>query len=337
MLQFANSTPLKAALFPYTDSKGIDHLAITVKGTWTVVAGGEPQLADEQEPIRLLDQLNGPDPSSSIRAEADTGWPKSGTDVALSGFAYPRRAGDSVVDVGLEIGALRKVVRVFGNRRWQLAVGGWRATAPEPFDRLPLLYERAYGGRDTTARDPAKHGWEARNPVGIGFSLSEAPERLGGVALPNLEDPRALISSWKDRPAPAGFGLLHRHWMPRLRLAGTYDERWRTQRAPLLPEDFDERFFNAAAADLVARPHLRGGEAVLVTQATRRDPLRFSLPRRELGVTAIIKGEVVRVSPRLDTVTIDAEAGRVVMVWRAGIRCPRALLLIDKIFVKEVA
>ena len=49
----------------------------------------------------------------------------------------------------------------------------------------------------------------------------------------------------------AAFGPVGRHWEPRVRYAGTYDDRWTEDRMPLLPKDFDDRFHNAAPPGLV--------------------------------------------------------------------------------------
>ncbi len=38
---------------------------------------------------------------------------------------------------------------------------------------------------------------------------------------------------------PAGFGCITRSWLPRLLLAGTYDQEWLETRHPDLPDDFD--------------------------------------------------------------------------------------------------
>ena len=38
-----------------------------------------------------------------------------------------------------------------------------------PFDRLPLRYERAFGGEDKSASEPTDWEGEPRNPIGRGF------------------------------------------------------------------------------------------------------------------------------------------------------------------------
>jgi hypothetical protein len=77
---------------------------------------------------------------------------------------------------------------------------------------------------------------------------------------------------------PAGFGFIAGDWQPRLALAGTYDEAWTKKRAPLLPKDFDRRFFNAATPGLVTADYLAGNEKVLVLGATAEGRWEFRLP-----------------------------------------------------------
>ena len=39
------------------------------------------------------------------------------------------------------------------------------------------------------------------------------------------------------------FGPVGRSWQPRIRWAGTYDQKWMDEKFPFLPEDFDERYY----------------------------------------------------------------------------------------------
>src|SRR5262249_18692062 len=148
---------------------------------------------------------------------------------------------------------------------------------PQPFDRIPLAYERAFGGWDRRHPVPDRHRVEARNPVGTGFRDS-AFESDDEVRLPNLEDPERPFQAYGDCPAPAGFGFVSPNWAPRSQFAGTYDERWASARSPLLPEDFDRRFFNAASPGLITPGYLRGDERVIVLNASPERRLEFELP-----------------------------------------------------------
>jgi hypothetical protein len=64
----------------------------------------------------------------------------------------------------------------------------------------------------------------------------------------------------------------------RRRYAGTYDAHWQKKHCPLPPKDFDLRFFNAAAPELVATGYLRGGERVRLVNLSPQRVCEFSLP-----------------------------------------------------------
>ncbi len=336
-MEIVNHTRFAVALAPFTTKAGVDHAGLVIKATWSLDAGEEPALADEQLPIARADLRHGDGPDASLRYLADLAWPKPATDVVLVGHAYPERAQQTSIDVGLRVGALEKMVRVFGDRVWYKAGGEWGISRPLPIERVPLIYERAFGGRDASDPDPSRHDWEPRNPIGTGFAVAASPARLEGLALPNLEDPRQLIRAWNDRPPPAGFGFIDAHWASRARWAGTYDEAWTSSRAPLLPDDFDERFLNAAHPDLIASGHLAGGEAVSVMNAGPGRRLFFRLPRPRLTAIVLHKTRTITCEPRLDTVWIDADARRLVTVWRAAVACPRSFIAIRAVFIKDAA
>ena len=199
MLEIRNATPFQFALVPSLDKEGNDHVSIVVKGTFGITAGQQDlPLAAEQVPVTWGDEFHGEPGVSSIASGADTAPLKVGTDLILRGHACaPRGKTVKMADVTLQVGGLSRVVRVVGDRKWYRSLGSWRATEPEPFQKMPLVYERAFGGWDKS--DKAKPGQthEKRNPVGTGFSSTGV--QLEGVPLPNLEDPKAPIKSQGKR------------------------------------------------------------------------------------------------------------------------------------------
>jgi hypothetical protein len=48
---------------------------------------------------------------------------------------------------------------------------------------------------------------------------------------------------------PAGLGIVGRCWVPRLQLAGTFNEKWKSVRWPYLPHDYDFGYWNCAPRD----------------------------------------------------------------------------------------
>jgi hypothetical protein len=208
------------------------------------------------------------------------------------------------------------VLRVVGDRRWT-ADG---MSAPGPFVEMPIVYERAFGGVDGKSADPERD-WEWRNPVGTGFVA--AREHATGVALPNIEYTDQLLRTWSDRPRPGGFGAVGGHWQPRVAFAGTYGDEWKKNRDPLLPEDFDDRFFQCAPEDQQAPAFLRGGEPVALYRLTPHEDVRFSLPKVFLGFeTLFLDGtSEVHKARRLHTVILEPDVPRVSLVWHTALAC----------------
>lgn len=332
MLEIANRTPFPAAISPSLDKDGVDWANVAVKGTFAIEHAATLHPSPVQLPIWEGDQHWADPATSSIRYASDLGPAKPGTDVALLGHAYPTTIGAHEVDVGLQVGPLRKVLRAHGDRVWVHSAMAWVASPAVEFEKIPLVWERAFGGKDGS--NPEVPAVELRNPVGTGFAAHASRERLDGLALPNLEDVRHPITSWRTHPPPASFGFIGPDWEPRRRLAGTYDDAWKAEQFPLLPRDFDEGFHNAAAPELVARPHLVGGEEVVVVGASRDGSLAFALPRVPLAITAWTRGRESAHRPVLDTVVIEPDERRVSLTWRASFPCPRRFMQIEAVLVE---
>ena len=322
-LGFSNLTPFAAQSLLLADQQGRDMFTCVVKGTFQLELRGEGTLvalADEQIPV-CVDAIHYGDPaSSSVKYESETALLKLGTDVVLIGHAHATGGRATYLDVSVSVGPARSIVRVFGDRVWTTTAGRWTASDPVPFESMPLVYERAFGGTDLTSPDPAVQEFEPRNPVGVGFISKKYGTLREGAPLPNLENPYEPIASPSDRPTPAGFGFVGPHWQPRASYAGTYDEAWQKKRMPLLPADFDNRYYNAAATGLALNGFLRGGEPVEIVNAAPRGVLRFQLPIFEPYATVRMKdGATHRFGTLLDTVIVNTDENRLFMVWRGSL------------------
>jgi hypothetical protein len=341
MLELRNRTPYTAAIVPGLDREGQDFATIVIKATFSLASAsdhspGQLPLAEEPMPIVWADEFYGEPDSSSMKYESDTSPARGGTDVVLVGNAYAPRGRTERVDVHLQAGPISKTVRVFGDRRWSKTLGFRRMSRPKPFEVMPLVYERAFGGSDLSHRKEKKHAFEKRNPVGTGFTTAGKSGHFDDLALPNLEDPAQLISKPKDKPRPAGFGFVARHWEPRVSYVGTYDDAWMEQRCPLLPLDFDERHFRSAHPDLCAPAHFSGGEEVRVRNASRDGELRFAVPGLRFEAKASVQGEDQQLEPRIDTILIEPDEQRVAVTWKATLPCSRRFLLVEYVRIREL-
>ncbi len=274
----------------------------------------------EEQPAPPFEDVYWDDPaSSSLRYEGLNAYTRPATDIYLNGSAWAR--GGRLVeqmDVELRVGPCQAKARVIGDRVWVSTLGTLRASPPVAFERIPLRWERAFGGGSVNA---GARGFEARNPIGVG--LYRSLEQATDAPLPNIEDPQGLVSELWSRPNPVGFGAVARHWSPRVGFAGTYDERWTRTRAPLWPNDFDERFFIAAAPGLSATPHLRGGESVMLAGLHPDGGFGFRLPTLRLACKSVYFGRVERHAMRLDSVWIEPDEMSLTLGFRCVVRAGR--------------
>jgi len=334
MLDLRNHTPLTTGMVPALDQSGCSYAVVIIKGEFDIRHRSLLRLSDAQQPVLLADEYHGEPGKSSIKYEADTSRKKQATDIILNGHAYtPHNRPASSVDVSLQFGNRSKSRRVFGDRFWEKSLIGWQASPPVRFTKMPLRYEYAYGGVDESREEQGGPTFLATNPVGKGF-IGPKCKPSEGLPLPNIEDPAALIQDWEQRPVPVGFGSIARNWQPRLGLAGTYDEQWQKKRLPLLPLDFDDRYFNSAHPDFIAQTALPADESFHLTNLTESGELTFQLPAIRLAVLVSIKGRTQSYRPTLDTLVIEPDEQRVLLTWRATVPCSRQFLYIDSITVK---
>src|SRR5690348_15972802 len=114
---------------------------------------------------------------------------------------------------------------------------------------MPITWANAFGGA----------GYP-QNPLGKGYAPIR-DDRGEHHPLPNIEDPRRLISRPNERPAPMGFGPYDLTWPQRYAKIGTYDAKWLEERYPGFAADFDPSYFNTAPADQQIEGFFRGDES----------------------------------------------------------------------------
>ena len=304
-----------SAAILFSQSEDGEPLIVPIIGTTFRIEDDRLDPSEKQPEINLAGEYWDEPGVSSFKLEPQIAFTKPSTDVVLIGHAFS--GGRSSVDVTLRVGALRQTARVTGDRYWVKTFTGIEATSPEPFDTMPLTFERAFGGWDRSLPDPCCHGFEQRNPVGAGFRLRNGLFE-DGTRLPNIEHPAHPLREYGETPPPIGFGFTAPHWQPRATFAGSYDEAWQRDRMPLLPSDFDRRFFNAAAPGLIAPGYLEGNEAVSIENASPRGTISFSLPavRPPECRFRLIGNRDVRVETNLDTVIINADDALLTLLWR---------------------
>ncbi len=337
MLQINNQTPFQAEIHPIIDPQGHDFLVVVIKASYLLQPNNNQlNLADEQVTIQHNDEYYLEAGESSIKLPSDLAPSKSVTDVILIGHAYsPESRAVNQCDVTLSVGDRQHILRIYGDRVWQKNVMSWSISEPESFKKMPLQFENAYGGVDQSlGKQVETLDYDIFNPFGKGY-YSPKGKAYSGLSLPNIENPRSLITDIKDRPKPVGFGAISRDWQPRLGLAGTYDKEWQKNRMPLLPTDFNPAFFHTAHPDLQFSPFLTGTEFVTMTNVDESGHLSFKLPGEKLSVKALIRGQQESLIPQLDTLIIQPDEHLVSITWRCAIPCVGKLLYVKSINIER--
>jgi hypothetical protein len=312
-----NGTPFAVEPLFLTDEDGRPIVVPIIKATYEFDVQGNLRFGEEQVPVNVAGEPATDAPVSSYKYEPDISFMKPATDVVLIGHAEPPSRGATQVDVGIRVGPVRKLARVFGDRYWVMSHGSVLMSRTGELGRVPLLWEHAFGGHDELHSTPDRPVFEARNPVGRAFGrpLSKDADH---IKLPNIEDPSEMITAYGAPVTPCGFGFTAPNWQPRAAFAGTYDEQWDRTRKPRLPLDFDRRFFNAAAPGLVAPGYLAGNEDVVVLNATPGGRLGFVLPAVPAPRCTVVIGRErdALLATNLDTVVVNTDEMRLFLTLR---------------------
>jgi uncharacterized protein YjbI with pentapeptide repeats len=207
------------------------------------------------------------------------------------------------LDASIRVGKISKTVKILGDRTMEVSHAGWVSISePKTFTSMPVSYDRAFGG-------PAFK----KNPIGRG--LEAGP-------MPNIEYPDRLLDGPGADVDPAGFGPTDPNWEPRRSMVGTYGADYVRERWPGFPADFDLAYFNAAPRDQQIDRYLRGDEDLkFVNLHPQRAVYESRLPG--LRAKVFLDEELPsgctdwrEVPLKLDTLWVDMDAEKAVLVWR---------------------
>lgn len=337
----STSRHLRAALTTALDITGREHLVVAAKATWEIPAPRQRPRPLPPQPLFVADGYYGAPGESALRHGGDFARFKARCDVLFDACAHaPDGRPVSRLEAAVRVGALDKRLRVLGARRWQRGAFGAAPSAPESFVSMPLHFGHAFGGAHTyTKRGETLTEALMDNPAGLGWGGPNTRQRVVGAPLANLEHPDNPIRRPDGDHTPWALGALARHWRPRSRYAGTYDDAWRRELAPFLPEDFDERFHQCAPEDQQIE-YPQGGEPVVLTHLLPRHPvLTFALPPLDRVKLRVLRTdystEVLDAVP--DTLFFETEAGRFSVVWRASTPIRRRIQEFDTLAIGPVA
>jgi len=218
--------------------------------------------------------------------------------IIASAYAPPERETTQVsVRLAVQRGdtvVMNKRLEIVGDRR---AKPGAPLPEPLPFQKMPIMYERARGG--ISARD---------NPVGIGL----ATDLDGLLTLPNVNHPE------KGGTNPAGFGPIPSAWPLRQKKRGSLS--WTAANLSPdvdVPDDFDDAYYQTAPGDQQTQELLGGDLIALVNMHPELPMLRSYLPAsRGVALAQTARGDRIPLNLRIDTVHLALDSMRAEIVFR---------------------
>jgi uncharacterized protein YjbI with pentapeptide repeats len=263
---------------------GVLQVTVVVKATFGMMHDANARLI---APLPIVPEERHHAGGGSVAEPSDLAPYLPSGGVILWGSAHaPRPAPAMTIRLAVyrERPLVDKMLHVFGDR----PPG---ARDPQPFQQIPIVYERAYGGPGVPD-----------NPVGTGAAAD-------GRAPPNFVDPA-------DPRRPAGFGPLSSRWGARRRLLGS-----RGEPTAEIPDGFDFRWFHAAPVDQQC-DFFHGDEWIVL------DGMHPTLPRLQTHLPGV-HAEAVWVASlngrppegrmlqlHADTLLVDAERHLCSLVWR---------------------
>lgn len=318
-MELINSTRMVAGYTMGMESSGRELLVVVVKGTFRIPAqsGEQLRLHEEQVPLVMGDVFYGEPGLSAPMYEVDFAPRKHRCDILLNGSAYaPGGRPTTRTTVGMRVGQWSKHFDVVGDRVWEAGLSGIGATPPAAFVQMPITYDRAFGGTDNYSQDPADHVAFMPNPSGRGFHRHLKNEWIDGKPLPNTEESDNPVRWVNGSYRPMAFGPIGRHWEPRYRYAGTYDQNWLDNEFPFLPADFDEQYYQSAPLDQqIALP--LGEQLVTLVNLTPDGRRDFVLPHFAAPLYVFPKrGGREDLTAHADTIVIEPDLERVTVTWR---------------------
>lgn len=286
-----------------------NQLRVTVvcKATFTFAPDGTVTPSKPLD-LRRAEVHGQDDPRRSIVGVSDLAPRLLRADVLFVGHAWAiggRKVGHVPVRLMVARGdgtpLFDKRLDVYGDRTTK---PGEVPTEPQPFTKMPLVYERAYGGI----------GW-ADNPIGVGV----AGDGTGRIKVPNVVHP-----AWQGGGVnPPGFAPISSFWPARRRLLGTVPRRQLEAPVGEIPDELDWNYFQAAPFD--QRVDFLQGDEWIVLEGLHPEHavVRTRLPGAKAGARVTTRdGIELPLKLRADTLAIHGDAERCTVTWRGNFPVP---------------
>lgn len=313
LINNAKHTIAKATIM--LDKAGFEYLMVVIKATYNLPNNYcIPRPIIPPQPLCYTDIYNADVGTSVPLYDNDFVLRKQKCDVIFNANAYsPQKKPTNNIIVSAKVGSMSKNISVFGQRKWDKINQSYQAKEIEFFTVVPLHYGFSFGGQYKYQDKLICH---PSNPLGMGYFIEESINNQS--LMQQLEQPNNLIKTPESKNEPIAFSVLPRQYGLRAKYAGTFDEKWRQEIAPFLPDDFDERYFQSAPTDQQI-PFPKGKEIVtLINMHPKRPEINFNLPRlNNIPVRIYNKNNNINlINPNVDTLYFEPNNDFFSVVWR---------------------
>jgi hypothetical protein len=288
--------PFTVASLAWEPAAGQRSASVCVKATF-VLTPGTSTIAPVQDPIR----------AEAAAGDAPDLVPyKPRAEILFVGHAHAPNGGlaDSLL-ARARIGPWRKSLSINGDRTWVPSFEGLRPSVPVPFRRMPLTYERAVRTGENIVGVDISQGAEPNRPLANIAAIADQGGETPGLS--------AIPFGWRARRLGLNdSGIL---WASRAGLASGPP-----------PRGFDFRVFNAAPSEQQLDELAPGLEVFLENLHPQHAQLETRLPaiRVRIFQRSPRTDASIEVPVRLDTITIDADRGLAIALWRGAVQAPDA-------------
>ncbi len=304
------------------DEHGDEVWVVSAKRVWSVL--DNDWLVPELVEIYDDPQYAGEPGFSALIHDSEFSIFKANTDVIVAGRAraYAKRPVTAMECRLLIDGHIDKTLQVFGPRSWVEHGGAVTVSSAQSFIERDIDYSHAIGGDDE------------RNRIGGGVASSN--KRLLEQTVPSIFYAKEDWSATANKVRVAGFGPIPPFFKQRYQLAGTFDEQWLENRRPLLPVDFDRRYYQSAPLDQQCKGYLVGGERLMLSGFNHDDILAFRLPRERYVAVADFGDHLTEQPMALHTLFVDTEKQMISITYSAAFACQEQEHLLKTTTIQSV-
>ena len=322
MLELANQSNWVAGLYPGWNHEQQYQLTAVFKAGFAFDEHGRLTPLAPDYAIIEADSHHANPLATSLKQAGEIAPFKHGSEIYLYGTAIPER--DNLIAMEVGMGLLftdgyewKKILRVFGPRKWQKTKVNYLLGEPGCVEPIPLQYEYAFGGANPGNDDDAY----AANPIGMGYNNDR--RKLLSDELPRIEVGPGFMTSPMQKPVPAGFAPLPVFWEPRRSEIGEPVTDPFVQGGCPYDRSAQKCLHNVAPRDQRFNKPFDGGEALhlraLVPGVSHKTNVHITLPRLQPQLYTIIDNKAALLSPLCDTVVVNTDEQTLFMIYRAGI------------------